>query len=365
VEDTALAAALAADQPVLLWGPPGTGKTSVITAVAAKMGAVLETLIGSTIDPTDLARPVLGEDGEVRLSAAPWARRLRQALDRGQAAILFMDELSTSPPAVQAALLRVAQERRVGEIDLTGCHVIAAANPIDQSAGGWDLAAPMANRWLHLDWRLSPERWCAGEQGGWGKARPEAQALSAALVSSYITHRPTELLACPTDPVQASRGWPSPRAWSNVIRALSVLGEEDMAKAALSSVGGTLIRGLVGEAASLSFRAWAADQDLPHPRDVLDGTKDLPERADRQRAAVESVIAYALNRDTPSGEVWAVLAKTRKDVRVALGRTYLNAAEAAKKEVTFPQEFSDVIKEIRGVSTITATVKKTFDRDAK
>ena len=43
----ALGVAVAARVPVLLWGAPGTGKTSAIRAMAAVMGLPCETVIAS------------------------------------------------------------------------------------------------------------------------------------------------------------------------------------------------------------------------------------------------------------------------------------------------------------------------------
>ena len=160
-----LQAAISNDIPVILWGPPGVGKTATIHKLAHEAGAHLEVLIGSTIDPTDLARPVIGNDEEVHLSAAPWARRIKASLAAGIPTWLFLDELSCAPPSVQAALLRVVQEKVVGELNLSGCRFIAAANPTDQAAGGWDLAPATANRWMHLNWILDYEEWISGELG--------------------------------------------------------------------------------------------------------------------------------------------------------------------------------------------------------
>src|SRR6201997_819193 len=106
----ALGVAVAARVPVLLWGAPGTGKTSAIRAMARAMGWPCETVIASIREPSDFAGlpVVIGQD--VRFAPPAWARRLAEA---GHG-LLFLDELSTAPPAVQAALLRVVLERVVG-----------------------------------------------------------------------------------------------------------------------------------------------------------------------------------------------------------------------------------------------------------
>src|SRR5947199_243835 len=51
----ALGIAVAARVPVLLWGAPGTGKTSAIRALAAAAGLPCETVIASIREPSDFA----------------------------------------------------------------------------------------------------------------------------------------------------------------------------------------------------------------------------------------------------------------------------------------------------------------------
>src|ERR1700758_4179739 len=106
----ALGVAVAARVPVLLWGAPGTGKTSAIRAMARAIGWPCETGIASIREPPDCAGlpVVIGQD--VRFAPPAWARRLAEA---GHG-LLFLDELSTAPPAVQAALLRGGLGRAVG-----------------------------------------------------------------------------------------------------------------------------------------------------------------------------------------------------------------------------------------------------------
>src|SRR6516164_5849203 len=215
VHDAAVAAlgvAVAARVPVLLWGAPGTGKTSTIRAMAEKMGWPCETVIASIREPSDFAGlPVVVGDG-VRFAPPGWARRLAEA-GRG---LLFLDELSTAPPAVQAALLRVVLERVVGDLALPeDVAVVAAANPPEQAADGWDLSAPLANRLCHLKWETSPRGIADGLTGGW--APPPVSLLPAgwetgeqlnrSLVGAFLQVRPALAIAPPGRPGEAGRGW--------------------------------------------------------------------------------------------------------------------------------------------------------------
>jgi hypothetical protein len=325
----ALGVAVAARVPVLLWGAPGTGKTSVIRAMAAAMGWPCETVIASIREPSDFAGlPVVVGEG-VRFAPPAWARRLAAA-GRG---LLFLDELSTAPPAVQAALLRVVLERVVGDLELPDeVAVVAAANPPEQAADGWDLSAPLANRLCHLAWDIDPRTVADGLAGGW--AAPEVPQLPAdwaaelglalALVAAFLHARPALACAPPADADAAGRGWPSPRTWEMAARLWAASGAARSTEEARSA----LVRGAVGEGAGVEFLAWLAEMDLPDPEVVLadpDAFR-LPVRGDRAYAAVAAVAAVVAADPTPQrwAAGWQVLGKAAEsapDVAAVAART--------------------------------------------
>jgi len=188
----ALGLAVAAHVPSLLWGAPGTGKTSAIKAMADAAGLPCETVIAAIREPSDFSGLPVIVDGVVRFAPPRWAERLAEA-GRG---LLFLDEISTAPPAVQAALLRVVLERVVGDLELPeGIVVVAAANPPELAADGWDLSAPLANRFCHLDWTVDAMGFAQGIAGGWKAPRvpnlPETWEqhlpLARGLISAFIS----------------------------------------------------------------------------------------------------------------------------------------------------------------------------------
>jgi MoxR-like ATPase len=331
----ALGIAVAAGVPVLLWGAPGTGKTSAVRAMAEAAGWPCETVIASIREPSDFAGlPVVtgteGVDG-ARVAFVPpqWARRLAEA-GRG---LLFFDELSTAPPAVQAALLRVVLERTVGDLGLPDAiSVVAAANPPEEAADGWDLSAPLANRFCHLHWPADARTLAEGFSSGWATPAPPALEpgwdrrlpVARSWVAGFVRARPDLALDVPTDAAVAGRAWPSPRTWDMAARLLAA------AEAAGSGVEARtlLVRGAVGQGPGIELLTWLTEADLPDPETVLADPAAfvLPDRGDRAYAALTSVAAAVAADATP--ERWAAgwtvfgrAAGTAPDVAAVAART--------------------------------------------
>lgn len=328
---TVLRAAGRAGVAVLLWGLPGVGKSSLLTALADAEGLPMETVMASLREPADFAGlPVVQPTG-VELAAPGWANRLASA----EAGYLFLDELTTAPPAVQAAALRVVLDRVVGDLTLPhGVRIVAAANPPEHAADGWDLAAPMANRFMHIDFTPSTEDWIDGMTTGFivptsGRVldySPILRAASRAEVASFIRTRPDLLHALPKDDAATGRAWPSNRTWTMTADVLALLDPNDTPATLLAATG------LVGEGAATEYIAWRSLNDLPDPADVLADPASVPWATlepSRAWATLTAVTAYATADRTKTGwtAAWAPLAVAAsaglQDVAAANARALL------------------------------------------
>lgn len=315
----ALTLAVAADLPVLLWGEPGIGKTAALTQLAEALDLPLTTVIASVHEPSDFSGlPVIGDDpAEQGVPMAPpdWAVRLVRA-GRG---LLFLDELSTAPPAVQAALLRLVLERRIGALRLPpGVRIVAAANPRSSAADGWELSPPLANRFVHLQWAHDHEVVVRGLGGTWPRAAlpwldpqslPEAVAFARRAVCGLLSARPGLVHRLPGSEARRGGPWPSPRSWEMTLRLIAFATAAGSSREVLS----LLVRGTVGDGPGLELLAALDRMDLPDPETLLADPEsaDLPERGDLRQAVLDGVVEAVRRRPEESrwNAAWAVLVR--------------------------------------------------------
>jgi hypothetical protein len=315
----ALALAVAADLPVLLWGEPGIGKTAALTQLATDLDLPLTTVIASVHEPSDFSGlPVIGDDpAEQGVPMAPpdWAVRLVRA-GRG---LLFLDELSTAPPAVQAALLRLVLERRIGAVQLPpGVRIVAAANPRSSAADGWELSPPLANRFVHLQWIHDHDVVVRGLGGTWPHATlprlapeklGEAVAFARRAVCTLLAARPALVHQIPSTETRRGGPWPSPRSWEMTLWLIAFATAAGSSRDVLS----LLVRGTVGDGPGFELLAGLDRMDLPDPEALLADPAGaaLPERGDLRQAVLDGVVAAVRKRPEKSrwDAAWALLVK--------------------------------------------------------
>lgn len=268
----AVGLAILANVPVALHGAPGTGKTSLVRAIADTFRWPIHTMTATIHDATDFAGlAYLSSSGTLDThtmrASLQWAVALaKEALKNDGNGLLFFDDISYAPPAVQNALLQIVQERRIGDFQMPfGVRCAAALNPLETAESMRLLTAPLANRMVHITWAPDTESWVDGTLSGWRFIRPalpegwrEHLPATRAKVTAFIRSQPSLLHRQPAEPDAQGGPWPSRRTWDMVLALLSACD----AAAANAEVRRLLVAGAVGENAGATYLAWERQAHL-------------------------------------------------------------------------------------------------------
>ena len=132
----AILKAFDAKRPVFLWGPPGIGKSEVVADIAGELGGAIVDLRMAQMEPTDIRGiPFFNKD----LGKMDWAPPIdlpdEEFASQYPIVVLFLDEMNSAPPAVQAAGYQLILNRRVGKYFLPDNVVIVAAGNRDSEIG--------------------------------------------------------------------------------------------------------------------------------------------------------------------------------------------------------------------------------------
>lgn len=233
----ALKVAIKARRPVMIWGSPGVGKSAVVRQVADELGLPCQDERVSDRDPVDFRGLPHIVDG-VTLWTLPGF------LPVSGSGVLFLDELSAAPPAIQAVAYQLILDRRLGDYKLLDSWAILAAGNLESDRAVVSrMSSALANRFVHLSFDVDLNDWV-----GWALGRGIRPEIIA-----FLRFRP-ELLHS-FDAARGEKSFPSPRTWEFVSDLMSADGRDCEAE---------LIQGAVGEGAGVEFLGFLRTfRDLP------------------------------------------------------------------------------------------------------
>ncbi|MFO8153973.1 AAA family ATPase [Thioalkalivibrio sp.] len=267
--------------PVMLWGPPGVGKSQMIAAVADRHQVPLIDIRLSQMEPSDL-RGIPFKSGDMVEWAVP--SMLPDADRQGPAGVLFLDEITSAAPSVSAAAYQLILDRRLGAYEVPeGWAIFAAGNRQGDRGVTYTMPAPLANRFSHFEVELNVDDWAA-----WAYARGIDDRIIA-----FIRFRPDLLFDF--DPAHNPVAFPSPRSWEFAHRALRKF------EAHPDLLSGSL-QACVGPAAGIELNAFIAHLDqMPDLDAIVRGDPVAPpQEIDLQYAVAAALVGRAIRaRGTP------------------------------------------------------------------
>ena len=261
--------------PVMLWGPPGVGKSQMVAQVAERHNAPLIDIRLSQMEPSDLRGiPFRSEDEVV------WAvpAMLPSVKRHGEEGILFLDEITSAPPSVSAAAYQLILDRKLGEYEVPdGWAIIAAGNRQGDRGVTYSMPAPLANRFSHYEVEVNMDDWVA-----WAYANNIDERIIAFL-------RFRQDLLFDFDPSHNPIAFPSPRSWEFAHRGLQKFDEHhELLTGALQAC--------VGNAAGIELRAFIESLDQMPDLDAIINGEDIPapKEIDLQYAVATALVGRAI-----------------------------------------------------------------------
>ena len=261
--------------PVMLWGPPGVGKSQMVAQVALRHGMPVIDIRLSQMEPSDLRGIPFRVENVVE-----WAipAMLPDARRHGPEGILFLDEISSAPPTVSAAAYQLILDRRLGEYSVPeGWAIFAAGNRQGDRGVTYSMPSPLANRFSHFEIEVNLDDWAH-----WAYA----QGIDERLIA-FLRFRPDLLFDF--DPAHNPVAFPSPRSWEFAHRALQKFGQRsDLLSGALQAC--------VGPAAGIELTAFVENlHRLPDIDAITRGEESqVPAETDLQYAVASALVARAI-----------------------------------------------------------------------
>jgi hypothetical protein len=269
--------------PVMLWGPPGVGKSQMVAQVAARHGAPVVDIRLSQMEPTDLRGIPFRVDNLVE-----WAipAILPDVKRHGRRGILFLDEITSAAPTVSASAYQLILDRRLGEYRVPDRWAIFAAGNRQGDRGvTYSMPAPLANRFSHFEVETHLDDWVT-----WAYAAGIDERLIA-----FLRFRPELLFDF--DAAHNPVAFPSPRSWEFAHRALHKFDEHPaMLLGALQAC--------VGPAAGIELRAFIDNLDnLPDIDAIVAGRPvPIPQETDLQYAVATALVGRAIRARNSADE---------------------------------------------------------------
>jgi len=154
--------ALKKKRPIFLWGPPGIGKSDIVKQITDGLpNSHLIDVRLSLWEPTDIKGiPFFDSNAGTMAWAPPSELPSDEFAAQYDNIVLFLDEMNSAAPAVQAAAYQLILNRKVGTYKLPDNVLIVAAGNRDADKGvTYRMPAPLANRFIHLEMVVSFDDW--------------------------------------------------------------------------------------------------------------------------------------------------------------------------------------------------------------
>ncbi len=282
---------MAANRPIFLWGPPGIGKSELVASITDNLPGnnLMIDLRLALMEPTDLrGYPFRNPENNTMEWSPPVDLPSQELASAYDTIVLFLDELNSAPPSVQAASYQLILNGKIGQYEMpSNVRIVAAGNRETDRGVTFRMPAPLANRFRHINMEVNFEDW-------------QQWAVNNDIhseVVGYLSYAKQDLFDF--DPKTSSQSFATPRSWSYVSEILNVPGfaEADRKEQLVE------LAGAIGEGMAIKFMNHKKNAaNLPKPSDILSGSvKELKKLEISSKYALTVGMSYELKNIQDEG----------------------------------------------------------------
>jgi hypothetical protein len=350
--------------PMMLWGPPGIGKSSLIHQISEELNRNVLDLRLAQLEPTDL-RGVPMPDNSIGRARwylpAFWPTSAEEDTERevqktvvikdkkgkettqivtekvkvkagccvDGPGVVFLDEIEKAPVSVKNASLQLVLDRMIGTYKLPDdWAIVAAGNREEDGCFSAPLGNALSNRMVHLEIEQDVDSWAM-----WARDNNVLEDIIGFL------HFKPELLYKQTE----DHAFPTPRTWvigSGLVKSVKTPKEQK-----------ELLGAAVGRHAAQEFTVWQNVYKSVDPEAIFAG--QMPEFSGKDQSfkyAVTMAVAFALRKrkggiKKAEDNIAKFLSILTPELKVvALRQLSLGIMESMSKHPAFKQHVSAIMK---------------------
>lgn len=299
----AIKACLLANQPVMLHGSPGAGKSQVVKQAAKELDMGFIDVRLSQLDPVDLRGiPTVNLDAKMTTWNPPDFLP-RTVKDHGvpeefahpETGVLFLDEINSAAQGTAAAAYQLVLDRQLGDYTLpVGWRIVAAGNRSTDRALVNEMSTALKNRFSHIEFEVNNDDWTQWAFGadvheiviGFLRFQPQ-------LLNEFEERNQTKEEKDRVKKLKNAKAFGTPRSWEFVSNIMKTKPHKD--------IEFDLVAGTVGEGAAASFFGYVKYyRDMPSIDAILLNPSKAPLPRKDQPATMWAICTALAVRADPN-----------------------------------------------------------------
>lgn len=261
-----------ANQPVMLWGPPGVGKSQGVEQLCKELGYRFIDIRLSQMDAVDLRGIPFRDE---KTGRTDWALPKIWPTDEDETTVIMFDEINHATQATLSAAFQAIQERRIGDYFFPkNTRFVAAGNRAKDRTYANTMPTALRNRFTHYSIHTTEDALCAyAAKNNWHPLVTSFMRFMPTCINEFIQNSNTEEERKRVNMVKTNEAFATPRTWEVTSKYLKTVTDEN-GKVDFDTVSIDLM-GTIGKETYAKFAGFAKFyKDMPDLNQLIKKPKE-------------------------------------------------------------------------------------------